>query len=212
MKTLHKKWLTLGLAAAASVAVVPVVQAEVSASVGAANMYYWRGLDLGGGAALSADVSYSQSGFFVGAWTSSGDEVMGTEYDLYAGYGGEFGDFNYSLSVISYNYADPKEGEPVAPGDLTEVALGLGYGPFAATYYDNVAGNSGYTYLTLALEFEKFTLLYGQHEDDLAHLDLTWNYNKNLSFTLGKVVDDAGGNYPDDAKFIVSLSLPIDFD
>ena len=213
MKKIQKKLLasTVAAAAFASMAMVPAVQAEVSASVGVANMYYWRGLDLGGGAALSADVNYSVSGFFVGAWTSSGDEAMGTEYDLYAGYGGEVGDFNYSLSVVSYNYADPKDGEPLSPGDLTEVVLGLGYGPFAATYYDNVAGSSGYNYFTLALDFEKFAVLYGQHEDDLSHVDLTYKYNDNLSFTVGKVVDDASGAYPDEAKFIVSLSLPIDF-
>lgn len=213
MKKIQKKLLasTVAAAAFASMAMVPAVQAEVSASVGVANMYYWRGLDLGGGAALSADVNYSVSGFFVGAWTSSGDEAMGTEYDLYAGYGGEVGDFNYSLSVVSYNYADPKDSEPLSPGDLTEVVLGLGYGPFSATYYDNVAGNSGYNYFTLALDFEKFAVLYGQHEDDLSHIDLTYKYNDNLSFTVGKVVDDASGAYPDEAKFIVSLSLPIDF-
>lgn len=213
MKTIQKKLLASSVAAAAfaSMAMIPVAQAEVSASVGVANMYYWRGLDLGGGAALSADINYSESGFFVGAWTSSGDEAMGTEYDLYAGYGGEFGDFNYSLSVVSYNYPDPKTADAVSPGDLTEVVVGLGYGLFSANYYDNVAGNSGYNYFTLALDFEKFAVLYGQHKDDLAHIDLTYKYNDKLSFTVGKVIDDASGAYPDDAKFIVSLSLPIDF-
>ena len=65
-------------------------QAEVSASVGIANMYYWRGLDLGDDGAtpaVSADLNVSSGGAYAGIWTSSGDHGAGTEYDLYAGYG-----------------------------------------------------------------------------------------------------------------------------
>jgi len=211
MKKIQKKLLasTFATAAFASMAVVPAVQADVSASVGAANMYYWRGMDLGGGAALSADINYSTNGFFVGAWTSSGDEALGTEYDLYAGYGGEVGDFNYSLSVVSYNYNESN----IEPGDLTEVVLGLGYGIFSAKYYDNVAGSSGYNYFTLGLDYNKFSVLYGQHEDKSAHLDLSYHYNDNLSFLVGFVIDD--GDFQtynnDDVSFVVSLNLPINF-
>lgn len=214
MKKMQKKLLAsaVALSALASVAMAPVAHAELSASVGASNMYYWRGLDLGGGAALSADINYSASGFFVGMWTSSGDEGWGTEYDLYAGYGAEFGDFNFSVSVVSYNYADME----VGPGDFMEAVVALGYGPFTATYYDNIAneeeigvGYDDYNYFTLALDFEKFGIKYGQHESDLSHLDLTYKYNENLSFTLGKVIDDVDGSENDEAKFIVNLSLPI---
>src|SRR5690606_33582284 len=89
MKKMHKNFLAsaVALSAMASLALTPAAHAEVSASVGASNMYYWRGLDLGGGAAISADINYSASGFFGGLWTSSGDEGWGTEYDIYAGYG-----------------------------------------------------------------------------------------------------------------------------
>lgn len=222
----------VALSAMASVAVVPAAHAELSASVGAANMYYWRGLDLGGGAAISGDVNYSVSGFTAGLWASSGDGAWGNEYDLYAGYSAEFGDFNFGVTVISYNYSDID----VAPGDLMEAIVSLGYGPFTATYYDNIAnttfmteeavvndlgltsfidvengvGYDDYNYFTLALDFEKFGVKYGQHEDDLSHIDLTYKYNDKLSFTVGKVIDDADGAYEDDALFIVSLSLPIE--
>lgn len=233
MKKMQKNLLAsaVALSALASLALTPVAHAEVSASVGASNMYYWRGLDLGGGAAISADINYSASGFFAGLWTSSGDEAWGTEYDIYAGYGAEFGDFNFSASVVSYNYADIG----VAPGDLMEAVVSLGYGPFTATYYDNIAntsywtnelyvdedglsgflpvenavGSDDYNYFTLALDFEKFGIKYGQHEDDLSHLDLTYKYNENLSFTVGKVIDDVDGTVNDEAKLIVNLSLQI---
>src|SRR5690606_4017910 len=72
----------IALSALTSVAVVPAANAEVevAASVGVSNMYYWRGFDLGGGSAVLGDVNVSASGFYAGAWASSGDEVMGTEY------------------------------------------------------------------------------------------------------------------------------------
>lgn len=203
---------------------VPAAYAEVSASVGAANMYYWRGLDLGDGAALSADINYSAAGFTVGAWTSSGDAAWGTEYDLYAGYAIDLGPVSLGAGYISYNYADIE----VQPGDFAEVYVSAGVGPFKLTYMDNVAnteyitygaegeeivngvGYDDYNYITAELNFEKFGIKYGLHEDDLAHIDLTYKFNDKLSFMVGKVVDDADGAYNDDAKLVVSLSLPIE--
>jgi len=193
---------------------VPAAHAEVAASVGVANMYYWRGYDLGGGAALSADVNYSAAGFTVGAWTSSGDEAWGTEYDLYAGYAIDLGPVSLGAGYISYNYADMD----VGPGDFAEVYASAGVGPFKVTYYDNVAnaeeigvGYDDYNYVTAELNFEKFGIKYGLHEDDASHLDLTYKYNDKLSFTLGQMIDDAdGGDVESDAKFVVSLSLPIE--
>jgi uncharacterized protein (TIGR02001 family) len=192
---------------------VPAAHAEVSASVGIANMYYWRGLDLGDGAALSADINYSAAGFTVGAWTSSGDEAWGTEYDIYAGYSVDIGAVNLGVGYISYNYADME----VSPGDFAEVYASVGVGPFKVTYMDNVAnreeigvGYDDYNYITAELNFEKFAVKYGVHEDDLSHLDLTYKFNDKLSFMVGKVIDDADGAYNDDAKLVVSLVLPIE--
>jgi uncharacterized protein (TIGR02001 family) len=205
---------------------VPAVHAEVAASVGAANMYYWRGHDLGGGAALIGDVNVSSNGFVLGAWTSSGDEVLGTEYDIYAGYSGSAGDFTYGISVINYVYPNSE----VSPGDYVEIAPTLGYGPLKVTYYDAVnadheAFSEDYSYLTVELLFEKFAFKYGMHDhkDDnsyysgLSHIDLTYKYNDKLSFTLGKIIDDNEktidgeviNTAPDETNFVVTLSLPI---
>lgn len=208
---------------------VPAAYADVAATVGASNMYYWRGFDLLGGAALTADLNVSGSGFVAGIWTSSGDNTLGTEYDLYAGYSGSAGDFTYGVSVISYNYANPKgvdgDGnvwEPVSPGDYVEVAPTLGYGPFKLTYYDAINADHSYfsedySYVTAELNFEKFGIKYAMHDDvsgsfydGISHLDLTYKYNSKLSFTLGKIVDDNEGRAPDEANFVVNLTLPIE--
>jgi hypothetical protein len=206
---------------------VPAAHADVAATVSASNMYYWRGFDLGGGAALTADVNISGSGFIAGIWTSSGDDATyddlgGTEYDLYAGYSGAVGDFTYGLSVVSYNY--PTLGEnAVKPGEYVEVIPTLGYGPFKLTYYDAVVadhyplGSKEYSYVTAELNFEKFAFKYGQHSDaegsaidGVSHFDATYKYNSKLSFTIGKIIDDNDGAAPDEANFVVTLTLPIE--
>jgi uncharacterized protein (TIGR02001 family) len=191
---------------------VPAAHAEVSAAVGAANMYYWRGLDLGNGdAQVWGDLKVSGGGAYAGVWAASGDAAMGQEYDLYAGYGNSVGDFKFDISVWSYSYPKPAEdGEPLSPGDLVEVVGMIGYGPIAFTYYENVEGADDYNYMTLAATFGAFTAKYGVHEDDLAHVDLTYAYNDKLSFTVGKVVDDVDGAYNDEAKIVVAFTLPIE--
>ena len=199
---------------------VPAAHAEVAASVGASNMYYWRGYDLGGGAAITADINVSGNGFVAGVWTSSGDASLGTEYDIYAGYSGSAGDFTYGVSVISYVYPNLDGEEKIAPGDYVEIAPTVGFGPFKVTYYDAVAAevspldNEDYSYATAELIFEKFAFKYGQHMDDgetgMSHIDATYKFNDKLSFTVGQVVDDADGTAPDETNFIVTLSLPIE--
>jgi len=203
---------------------VPAAHAEVSAAVGAANMYYWRGLDLGSGdPQIWGDLKVSGSGFYGGVWAGSGDSVMGQEYDLYVGYGNAVGDFKFDISVWSYSYPKPTyateviDGETydvtpdaLSPGDLVEAVVMVGYGPIAFTYYENLEGADDYNYMTLAGTFGDFTVKYGVHEDDLAHVDLTYAYNDKLSFTVGKVVDDVDGSYNDEAKFVVGFALPIE--
>ena len=220
MKKMKQKLLAsaVALSALASIALVPAANAaEVGASVGVANMYYWRGLDLGNGdAAVWGDINVSEAGFYAGAWTSSGDATNGNEYDLYAGYGMEAGGFTLDLSLWSYNYPSAE----VSPGDFTEAVLAVGFGPVTATYYKNIAADEGldnsYSYATLAYSMGKFSLKYGVHMDDtdtvdgVAHIDATYSYNDNLSFTVGKVIDDNDGAVNDEAKFVVGLSLPIE--
>ncbi|MDO3383527.1 TorF family putative porin [Gilvimarinus algae] len=232
MKMMNKKVLASAVAASAIAlsAMAPVANAaEVSASVGAANMYYWRGLDLGNGdAAISGDITVSAGGFYAGIWGSSGDAALGQEYDLYIGYGGEVGSFTYDVSLWNYNYPSASETTSwidwenqqwveetmdTSPdiGDLTEAVVSLGFGPVAVTYYHGLEDLDEYWYATVGATFDKFSVTYGLHEDDLAHVDLGYAFNDNLSFTIGQVVDDVDGGYDDDTKFIVSLSLPIEF-
>lgn len=204
---MQKSTLASALLIGLSAAPLTSVAAEISATVGAANMYYWRGFDLGNGTpAVWGELNASAAGFYGGIWTSSGDSTS-VEYDLYLGYGGSVGGFTYDASVWTYAY--PSAADPVRPGDLMEAVIGLGYGPVSVAYYHGLEDLDDYWYTTVGLDVGAFNLTYGLHEDDYAHLDLTYAYSENLSFTVGAVVDDANLPVSDDPKFVVSFVLPI---
>lgn len=212
-KMLRLSALSLAVAGAMSVAAPTVANAEVSASVGISNMYLWRGNDLGNGdAAVSGDLSYSNSGFYTGIWTSSGDSSAGTEYDLYAGYGAEFS--GVSVDVSLWTYAYPTSSSNTDPGELSDVVISLGFAGLSATVYDNIAGGSGDIYYTLGYGYDAFSILVGKHDltgtedENMMHVDLGYAYNDNLSFTISQQVD----NIQDEGrpKFVVGYSLPIE--
>lgn len=220
-KTLASLVATSVMAAALS---APSAHAELSASAGVASTYLWRGYDLGSGTpAVFGDLKYSASGFYTGIWGSSGDTSAGTEYDLFAGYGTSFGEDDFfSVDISVWNYVYPTgpgylddettaELEETDFGDLTDVVLSLGVGPVAFTYYDNVAGATSYEYYTLGGSFSAFSLLVGMHDnpegEDPVHLNLSYAYNDNLSFTFSQFVADEPED--DDLKFVVSYSIPI---
>lgn len=213
----------LGVAVAGSmVSTQSLAEVEVAASATVSSMYLWRGQDLGNGSpAISGDIVVSSAGAYAGIWGSSGDSATGTEYDLFAGYAGEMGDFSYDLSVWNYVYPSDPSGDLDTFGQLSEVILSLGYGPVAFTYYDNVAGGTGYEYYTLSGGYESFSATLGfadgePDDSDYTHLDLGYAYNENLSFTVSKVVDvegpseNEGGSVNEDTLFVVSYSLPLD--
>lgn len=218
---------------------VPAAHAEVAASVAVANMYYWRGLDLGtGDPALIGDVNISGGGAYAGLWASSGDSVNGTEYDFYAGYKYSadkfFVDFNYTTYMYpsrtsSYDPAVVEEEtgveiENFGFHDVADVAVTAGFTASENVSFKlmhrigvgDILGDDDYTYTTVSGTFSKVTVLYGTHSDKsgtydgLSHLDVSYAYSDKLTFTLGKVVDQGENDlYNDELKFVVVLSLPI---
>lgn len=219
MKMMKSTLLATATAAALSAGVFSAAaHAEVSASASVASMYYWRGRDLGHGTPqVAGDIHYSESGFTAGIWGGSGDWESGTETDLYVGYaGGDSEGFFYDLTAWTYYYPTEKAGSNGRPGKLSELVLGLGYGPVKFSYYDNVAGDPGYTYMTLAGTLDAFTLTLGMHNNadgtKPTHLDLSYAYNDQLKFTVGKIVepDNSEKFLEDEARFVVSYTLPLE--
>ena len=215
-----KKILVGTLAASAltagSIATTAYAEGEVSASAAVSNMYLWRGLDLGdGAAAVSGDLVYSVSGAYAGVWVSSGDAGYGQEYDLFAGYAMDItDDVSVDVSVWNYNYSD-LDARNENFGELTEIVLSLSAYGANISILDNVAGDNGYIYYTLGYGAGDFSATFGSHSykndiKNMSHLDFSYAYNDNLSFTVSKIIDEeVEGTYDDDAMFQVSYSFPI---
>ncbi|UXD86065.1 TorF family putative porin [Thalassolituus hydrocarboniclasticus] len=208
--------MTAGLAAVSTAQ----AEVEVSASASIANMYLWRGQDLSassGVPAVSGDLTISTSGAYAGVWASSGDAVLGQEYDLFIGYGAEMGDFSYDVSLWTYVYPSAAETSYVAGDDpdtddtvesayavttadrgntfdASDAIVSLGYKGASFTYYYPISSNpNDYSYMTLGYEMDALSATLGMADSDddaskYTHLDLSYAYNDNIAFTLSKVV------------------------
>lgn len=213
MKSLRTVRYSLLAAAVAGGAVVSTpALAEVSATAGVANLYLWRGQNLGGGTPVvmgSLDYSH-ESGLFAGVWGSSAGPD--SEVDLYVGYAYSNDDFGFKVTAYDYSY--PRS---AVTGDLQEIALGVTFGGFFA---DAILAQGDLTddYFAVGYTYEKFTGKVGMYSADAAdanyvHADLTYAYNDNLSFTVSGIVDEddfAAVAGIGDALFVVSYSLPLD--
>ncbi|MDB4456258.1 TorF family putative porin [bacterium] len=212
--------------------------AELSASATIASSYLWRGFELGSGTpAISADLVYSNGGFYAGTWVSSGDTTGGTEYDLFAGYGGSIGEsISYDISYISYIYPTGDYAETEGPGDFAEAILNVGLGPISLTYKENVAGDtsfpsdtlspgddgelggpgyalpSDYSYFSIDTSAGDFSFTLGFHDgaaNDSTHFDVTYGATENLAFTFSTIVDSDDSSSDPEPTVVASYSIPL---
>jgi hypothetical protein len=233
MKNLSKAIALVGAMTASTAAFADGHESavEVSASAGVATSYLFRGAELGQGSAMVyGDIGVSAAGAYAGVWIASGDAALGTEYDLFVGYGGEVGGLSYDINLTNYVYptgtaaaaADLTTGEVElgrADGgddlfDFTEVILSLGYAGASFTYIDTVAGGQD-KYYALGYEAGAISATVGitdkaDETADYTHVDVTYAYSDNLSFTASKIVDeDTDGTNDDDLNLVATYSLPL---
>ncbi|MDJ0657333.1 MAG: TorF family putative porin [Xanthomonadales bacterium] len=204
MRTILKLSLLLILLCASAVA-----QAQWSANLGYASEYHFRGIFQAKSSA-SGGFDYENNGFYVGTWAADVDD--GLEVDGYFGYGGESGDFSYSVGFTGYFYTGDFD------DTYKEINLGGGYGMFsvevAVGEYDNFDGpTQDYTYYALMLEHNGFYGKYAGFSQDfdgeyfefgwgttiseidfgasliLANDDLIGDEDETLVFTIGKSFD-----------------------
>lgn len=206
------------LAAAISATAVPMTAtAEVSGSLGIANTYLWRGMDLSaGGAQVHGSLDYAhETGLYGGIWGSS--EAGKTEYDVYAGFAGEAGGLSYDIAYVDYNYPNDMQ------SDFQEAIVGLGFAGVSLTgafgvgqYGHDTAGDGPATeaednddnYYNISYTYDKYTAAVGMYdvdadESNYTHLDLSYALTDELSFTLSKIVasdDCVAGDSFDAAK------------
>jgi uncharacterized protein (TIGR02001 family) len=131
-------------------------QADLSANLGFASDYYYRGIFQAASSA-NGGLDYESGGFYVGTWAA--DVKDGLEVDGYFGYGGEAGDFGYSIGYTGYFYTGDFD------DTYQEINLGGSFGlvsiDVAVGEYANFTGPTlDYTYYALTLEKDG---LYGKY-------------------------------------------------
>jgi len=182
-----------------------------SANVGYASDYYYRGI-FQASSSPSGGIDYEQGGFYAGVWTADVDD--GLEVDGYVGYGGEVGDFGYSVGYTGYFYTGDFD------DTYQEINLGGSYGfltiDVALGEYDNFdSPKADYGYYALTFEKNGFYGKYAGFSQDfdgeyfeagygftVADIDLgivalfndkdlsgTGSSDETLIFTIGKSFD-----------------------
>lgn len=157
-------------------------QAELSANLGFASDYYYRGIFQATSSA-SAGLDYEQGGFYAGTWAA--DVKDGLEVDGYFGYGAEIGDFVYSVGYTGYFYTGDFD------DTYQEVNLGGTFGlvtlDIALGQYENFAGpTQDYSYYSLVFQKDGFYGKYAGFSQDFSGEYFEAGYGTTVAdFDLG---------------------------
>ena len=197
-----------------AMAMPTVASADVDYSATVATMNLFRGTDASQGAAMSGDIKYSNSGFYVGAWAVSGKQGAttagsgnGYELDLFAGYSGEVAGIGYDVSYWDVDYPQIKGEKSYTEGDIA-----LSYKDFSFMYAAGLNSGAKNTYMTLGYSMDKFSVTYGMSDDGASgkysHIDLGYAATDKLTYTVSKSTDDGAG-VNEEMKIVLSYALPI---
>ncbi|HHD75685.1 MAG TPA: hypothetical protein ENK95_02530 [Campylobacterales bacterium] len=135
--------LVAALAASTFATTAVASEIEVSANVGVASDYVWRGMtQTNNGSAVQGGMDLAMGGFYLGAWTSN--IANDTEVDGYAGYAGELAGIGYDVGYIRYGYlTDPSlsfnEAYVGLSKDFGVLSLGATYSMGQGTAPDDIA-------------------------------------------------------------------------
>ncbi len=122
--------VSIGAVVLVTALVTPLVgaaqEAELSANVGFASEYFYRGIPQKATSA-SGGLDLTVSKVYVGTWAA--DVGDGNEVDVYAGVGTEVDDFSVSVGGTGYFYTDDRFDRTYLEGNFN-----VGYGPISAEF------------------------------------------------------------------------------
>ena len=179
-------------------------QAELSANIGWASDYWFRGLFQSGSSA-SGGLDYSSNGFYAGTWAA--DVGDGLEVDVYGGWGGEYRELTFGAGFTGYYYTGDFD------DTYQEINVNLGYG-FATVdaafgEYDNFGfGKQDYSFYALTLAHNGF---YGKYagfarDFDGDYLELGYGFGiEGLDLGLALIVADDPVTSDTDEALVFSI-------
>ncbi len=159
--------LSIGAVALVAVLVTPLVgaaqEAELSANVGWASEYFYRGvLQKPSSASVGLDLAVSK--VYLGTWAA--DVGDGNEVDVYAGVGTEVEHFSVSVGGTGYFYTDDAFDQTYLEGNFN-----AGYGPISGEFsygrHKATAGDEDYWFLAATVEQWGLYATFGTFGKDL---------------------------------------------
>jgi uncharacterized protein (TIGR02001 family) len=167
---------------------------STSASVALGSDYMWRGYSqTDDKPAISGSFDYGHSsGFYAGTWASNVDfdDDTSIEIDIYAGFGGEFGDsgVGYDFGVLRYIYPGENYDWNEVYGSLSYSYFSIGIAHSGSVYDSSEDG----TYYSVGFDYDLpagFALSAG-----LGYYDYASDYSDNdpLDYRVGVSKDLAG--------------------
>ena len=208
MKTFIKSGLVtalMGLSATAA--------ADVSANLGFASEYYYRGI-FQESTSANGGLDYESGGFYAGTWAA--DVGDGLEVDGYFGYGFDLGKTTLSVGYTGYFYTGDFD------DTYQEINLGTAVGPFsfdvALGQYENFDGPTlDYTYYSVTAEKNGFYGKVGGFSQDFAGEYVELGYGTSVSdFDIGVTLilsnEDLVGEDDEAIVFTIGKSFALNGD
>jgi len=190
-----------------------VANAGVSANLGFASDYYFRGI-FQAPTSANGGVDYDNGGFYVGTWAADLGPGNGLEVDGYFGYNGEVGDFGYTVGYTGYFYTGDFD------DTYQEINLGGSYGfvavDVAVGEYANFSGPTlDYTYYALTLEKSGFYGKYAGFSQDFEGDYVELGYGTEIAgFDVGGYLlfndSDLSGTGSSDEALVFTISKSFD--
>ena len=178
--------------------------AELSADVGFASDYYFRGLFQATSSA-SAGIDYENRGFYAGAWAA--DVEQGVEIDGYLGYAARIGAVDVGIGFTGYYYSQDFD------DTYEELNLSTAYGVGTldvaiGRYGDFGNGTQHYTYYALTLEKNGLYARVSGFANDFAGEYLEFGYATELAeIDLGLSLIFANDRLVDVADEAIALTI-----
>ena len=212
------KLVAVGIVLSAGAAIPKLAIADVSANIGWASEYHYRGIFQKNSSA-SAGLDFEQNGFYAGTWAA--DVGDGLEVDGYLGYGIELeSGFSGSIGFTGYYYTGEFD------DTYEEINLNLGYNIFSLEYsvgeYDGFGADADYDFLAATIELESgFYGTYGTFGDDFDgdYIELGWGTTvSEIDFGIAVILAsdelsdqlDSGGRATESEAIVFSISKTFD--
>ena len=204
------------LATTLAASTTPALAVDLSANIGWASDYFYRGIFQSDSSAMGG-VDLEAGGFYLGVWGADVDD--GIEIDYYGGYTFEAGDFSFGVGTTLYTYTGDFD------DTYTEANFSVGWGILtfdaALGEYDNFGGPTlDYQFYSMTAEYNGFYGTVGTFEDDFDGTYFEAGYGNTLSVADSDLFDytfsvvhsdkDLAGGDDSDTNFILSITKSFD--